>query len=90
MVTTKGTSNVIVNQSAVSTVAFSDGSKVCYNVEILWDQSGEDIGVQYKEVYFPPREQTINEGVDAITVNMNGQWYGSATTIQAFTSGVSI
>ena len=89
--TTKGTSYVRVNGADVITKTLADSSKICFDVEILWDTvAGTTVGVQYNEVYFPPSEQSINEGVDNVTINMNGQWYGSGDTLAAFTSGVSI
>lgn len=90
LTTSKASSTVRINGADVSTVAFGDSTKTCYNVEILWDQSGSDIGVKYNEVYFPPGEQTISESADAVTLSLNGMWYGSSSTIAAFTSGTSI
>ncbi len=89
LTSTKGTTSLIVGGSAVSTPAFADSSKQAYNIEVLFDGS-TDIGWRWSEVYFPPNEQTIVESEDAITLNVNGQWYGAGTTITAFSSGSTV
>ncbi|NHJ85608.1 MAG: hypothetical protein FK734_09110 [Asgard group archaeon] len=90
MTTTKGTSTVTVTAtSAVSTPAFADTRKTCYNAEILYDGSN-DLGYRLKEIYFNPMNQTINEGVDSITINLNGMIHGNIERITAFSSGTTI
>ena len=42
------------------------------------------MGFRWDEVYFPPQEQTITEGEDAVTFNLSGQIYGGVTNITAF------
>lgn len=90
LTTTKATSTLVIQNTDVSTVAFADPSKIALDAEILFDTSGTDIGWQHKEVYFTPGEQTIAEGTDGTVLNINGMWYGSSTTISAFTSGAAI
>ena len=67
--------------------AFKDSGKMVFLVESLWSGSGvSNLGIRWDEVYFPPNEQTITEGEDAITLNLNGQIYGGVTTLIAFRS----
>ena len=63
--------------------AFKDSGKQTYRVQVLWDGT-TDLGLEYKEVYFPPGESSINESADGLTFNVNGQIYGDVTKILAF------
>jgi len=89
LTTCKASSSVTIGQSAVSTPSFADGTKMAYNVEVLWDGTN-DYGWKLAEVYFPPDQQTINEGEDAVTVNINGLIYGQISKITSFSSGTTI
>src|SRR5215468_8297298 len=51
---------------------FQDIRKVCVDVEVLWSQLAGNIGRLISEVYFPPGEQTLNEAVNQVTVNLRG------------------
>ena len=87
---TKATSSVHSGSGAsVATKAFADGRKMAYNVQVLWDGT-VDLGYNMQEVYFPPDQQTINEGTDAVNLNMNGMIYGDVTPMATFSSGVTI
>ena len=70
--------------------SFKDSGKVCYMVEVLWSGSGvSNLGYRWDEVYFPPAEQTITEGEESVTLNLNGQIYGGVTKMFAFTTGAT-
>jgi len=86
---TKGDSALNVAGVAVTTKAFADSSKTCYNVEVKYDGTTDFI-YQLKEVYFPPDQQTITESEDGLTLDMNGMWYGSGGTVTTFTTGKDI
>ena len=67
---------------------FADGGKNAYMVEALWSGSGvSNLGYRWDEVYFPPNEQTVTEGEEAISISLNGQVYGGIAKITAFTTG---
>jgi len=85
----KGESTLVVGGVSTATIAFTDSSKLAYNLQIMWDGS-TDFVYALKEVYFPPHEQTITEGEDGVTWEANGLWYGSGGTKAAFTSGTAI
>ena len=92
MVTTKGDTQ---NDSANANPAFADSSKTTYNVEMRFTGAGsgsyEHLKLTYNEVYFEPSEQSVNEGEDAVTINMSGQCYGTIVhATGAFTTGVDI
>lgn len=87
-VTTKGTTNLIAGDgSSVTTPTFSDTFKQANNLEILWDEGANDIGLQYAEVYWPPEQQNPAEGEDNVTVSLTGLVYGTIIEITAFTAG---
>jgi len=87
---TKGTSSVTNGAGTlVSTPAFADSTKATYNIEVLWDGT-VDLGYKLSEVFFPPDQQTISEGDDAVTLNLNGMIYGAITQIAAFTGGTTV
>ena len=90
--TAKGYSSLDIRGSAVSTFAFKDTSKMAYNVEVLWTAgaSGVSHGFQIREIYFPPDQQTINEGMDFVTLNANGLIYGAVSRIMQFSSGTTV
>lgn len=70
---------------------FTDPKKVCINVECIWDDlNGSKEGRKLEEVYFNPGQQSLNEGPDAVTVNLNGEVYGQISEITAFTSGSEV
>ena len=74
----------------VSTPLFSDSAKMALDVEVLWDGTS-DLGFKWREVYFPGAQQTVSEGEDEVTINVNGMVYGDVTRITAFrTVGVKI
>jgi len=74
----------------IATQAFSDPEKIATNMEVLWDGT-VDLGYRLTEVYFPPDQQTISEGDDAVTININGLIYGPITQITAFDAdGIAI
>ena len=90
LTSTKGTSAVTVSAGVtVTTPTFSDDQKVTYNAEIFWDGS-TDLGFKLEEVFFDPKNQTVNEGADSVSVNANGMIYGQISRISAFTSGTTI
>lgn len=83
--TAKGDTTI---KSGVSNPKFADSTKICSNVECIWDGS-TDLGYKWAETYFSPGEQTIAEGEDGIVLNLNGMIYGTITRIATFTSGVT-
>jgi len=89
LTTTKAGSTLNVGGAAISTLAFTDTSKMAYDLEVKYDGS-KDFIYQLNEIYFPPHEQTITEGEDGIIVEANGLWYGSGGTIASFTTGKSL
>ena len=90
LTSTKGTSAVTVSAGVtVTTPTFSDDQKVTYNAEIFWDGS-TDLGFKLEEIFFDPKNQTVNEGADSVSVNANGMIYGQISRISAFTSGTTI
>lgn len=90
LATTKASSSVTIQGTAVTTPGFADATKMTYDVEILWDGSN-DYGFKLMEVYFEPREQTITEGEDGVAISINGLIYGQISgAITAFSSGTSI
>jgi len=88
VVTTKATTTIKVQQTGVATKAFSDASKVAYNVELLYD-GATDEGWKLTEVYFPSEQQTITEREDGVILNMNGLIYGTCATMASFTAGTA-
>jgi len=68
--------------------AFADTNKVAYDIQCLWNGT-LDLGVWYKEVYFPPDQATISESADGLRLNANGQIYGDVTRITAFLAGTA-
>ena len=90
LTTTKATTTVYNGDGApITTAAFADGRKTCYDIEVLWDGS-TDLGYRLTEVYFPPDQQTINEGTDAVNLNMNGMVYGGVSIMAGFKPGTVI
>ena len=84
----KGTA---IPQISVALPGFKDSGKNAYMVEVLWSKSGTSyLGYRWDEVYFPPNEQTVTEGEEAVTLNLNGQIYGGVTNITAFTTATDI
>jgi len=77
-----------LGQVLATTPPFSDSEKHCVNAEVLWTdpQGVQDRGFQWGEVYFPPDRQ-VTEGVDVVTVSLDGEVYGAITPITAFTAG---
>jgi len=89
LITTKASSALNVGGVAITTKAFADSSKMAYNLEIKYDGTIDFI-YQLKEIYFPPDQQTITEGEDGVTLDINGLWYGSGGTKATFTTGKAI
>lgn len=75
--TTKGKSTIDGN--ALPNFQDSTG-KYAYQVDVVWDGTS-DLGYIYKEVYFPPGEQTITESADGLMLSCNAQCYGDVTRI---------
>jgi len=93
LITTKGTSTGLIPGLTTSLVVlpvFNDAIKVTVDVEVLWDEGANDQGRRVTEVYFPPQEQTLNEGPDGVTVNLVGQAFGATSSITAFTTGTQL
>jgi len=86
---TKAKSSLTISGASVVTKAFADTSKMCWNLQVVYDGS-LDFVYDLKEVYFPPDQQTITESEDGVTLDANGLWYGSGGTKSAFTSGTAI
>ena len=64
------------------TNAFTDSSKVCYNVEIKYSQDSDTAGgtpltIKLHEVLFNQGDQTLNEGEDSVNISLSGMIYGS-------------
>ena len=64
------------------TNAFTDSSKVCFNVEISYDEDtvtagGAPLTIKMKEVLFNQGDQTLNEGEDSVNISLSGMIYGS-------------
>ncbi len=88
--TTKGTTQLKAGDGTLHTTpAFADSSKVCVNVEILWNSGANDIGRSYAEVYFPPDQVTVTEGAEGVRLDIHGLIYGEITEITAFTAGTA-
>lgn len=72
---------------------YFDSQKVSVHMEVLWSytQSGgagtATFGVRLNDVFFPPQDQAIVEGSDAIEMTVKGLVYGMISSIGAFTSG---
>jgi hypothetical protein len=84
LTSTKGTSGLKdYNGTYWKTNAFTDSSKVCFDVEVKFAASlvsgkyGSDLTVKLHEVLFNQGDQTLNEGEDAVNVNLSGMIYGS-------------
>lgn len=75
--------------SLITTPPFTDPSKWCVNVELLYtDPDGSNHrGFKWGDVYFPP-DQRLTEGEDTVDVTMNGEVYGNVSLITAFTAGL--
>ena len=90
MTTTKASTTVYNGDGApITTAAFADGRKIAYDIEVLWDGT-TDLGYRLTEVYFPPDQQTINEGTDAVNLNMNGMVYGGVSIMAGFKPGTAV
>lgn len=91
LVTTKGTSvgrPAGLTGTLVVLPQFTDPKKKCVNVECLWDDlNSSKVGRKLEETYFRPGEQSLNEAPDGVLVNLNGQVYGTISSITAFTAG---
>jgi len=74
----------------VSTPLFSDVTKQAWDVEVLWDGTGTDIGFRWREVFFPGDQLVVNEGEDEVTINAAGLVYGDVTRITSMTSGTTV
>jgi hypothetical protein len=64
------------------TNAFTDTSKVCFDVEMKYDEDTSDAGgvpltVKMHEVLFNQGDQTFTDGEDAVNVSLSGMVYGS-------------
>jgi len=87
-ISTKGdTQRTSGDGTLVTLPAFSDPQKRTSNLEILWDEGANDIGMQYNEVYYMPDQQEIGEAEDSLIVSITGQCYGSIVEITALTAG---
>lgn len=71
-----------------TTPDFIDKEKWCVNIEALWEDpdNAADQGFQWNEVYLPLNRQ-LTEGENDVMVSLDGEIYGSITTITAFTAG---
>lgn len=95
--TTKGTTSIQnadpLGTAVFTTPPFTDPGKHTVNVECLWESpvsgSGEDTGVKWAEVYFPPDRQ-ITEGELDVMVDLSGEIYGSISRITSFTAGTDV
>lgn len=87
IVSTKGYSQ---NDGTNTNPSFVDSTKKCFNVECIWDTTGTDLGYRWAEVYFTPDERTITEGEDGVTINLNGQIYGTIARIGTFTTATDV
>lgn len=69
--------------------AFFDPKKMSVNAECLWENryGGSAWGVQIRDIYFPPHEQTITESSEVIELQLKGLAYGPITAIAALTPG---
>jgi len=97
IVNTKASSAVSISAtSKVTTPAFADDLKAAYNMEFILKSggtgggAGTTIGYSFKEVYFPPEKQILNETTNGVVLNISGIIYGSIKRINAFTSGTAI
>jgi len=78
--TRKGMSGLLdYNGDYHHTNDFTDTSKVCYDVEVKFAAAsgGSALTVKLHEVLFNQGDQTLNEGEDAVNVNLSGMVYGS-------------
>lgn len=81
--TMKGTTTIDSN----TLPAFKDSTgKFAYQFQVLWDGT-LDLGIKYREVYFPPGQQTLTESADGLKLSANGMVYGDVTRITAFDTG---
>ena len=84
--TTEGSSaNVVGTNNPV----FRDSTKRTLNMEVKWDGTIDE-GIKWKEVYFPPEQQTIADGADGVTLNIVGDCYGAVSRITAFTTPATL
>ena len=93
LTSTKASSSVSINQTTVTTKAFADGGKIAYDMEVLYDATASGTtnkGWTLNEVYFPPDQQTVAEGEDNVTLNMNGVIYGDISSVSKFPTSVNI
>ena len=79
----KGSSGLYdYNGTYYKTNAFTDSSKVCFNVEIKYTQDtvtagGTPLTIKLHEVLFNQGDQTLNEGEDSVNISLSGLVYGS-------------
>ena len=69
--------------------AFFDSQKKSVTLECLWSNryGGSAWGVQARDIYFPPHEQTITESSEVTEIAVKGLCYGPISSIGALTSG---
>lgn len=75
---------------ATNNPAFADTNKLAFNVEYLIETGGTDLGFKFAEVFFPLDQQNISEAEDGITLQLNGQCYGTISRITSFTAGTDV
>lgn len=99
-VTSKGKSQVLSGGQAggissgvvsVTTPTFTDPRKRCADVYVLWeDPDGvANIGMKWAETFFPPDQQSLNEGEDMVSIRCQGLIYGDVAEITAFPAGTA-
>lgn len=95
--TTKSSTAILnadpLGTAVYTTPPFTDPGKHTVNVQVLWESpvsgSGDDVGVQWAECYFPPDNQ-ITEGELDVMVSLNGEIYGAISSILAFSAGTDV
>lgn len=93
-VSTKGKSQVLSGgtvPTSTTTPAFSDARKRTVDLYVLWTDpdSIANQGHKWQEVYFPPDQQSINEGTDAVEIRCSGRVYGNIAPISSFPAGTA-
>ena len=74
------------NDGSNSNPTFADSNKKTVNIQYLASSpgSGVDYGWAYYECYFPPDEQSYQEGEDGNVLSLNGGCYGLIKRIHGF------
>ena len=79
--------------SLVSTPSPFDSEHDRVDLEVIWtggSPGSNDSGKRYAEVWFSPEQVNITESENNVQLAMTGFWYGSVSTISAFSPGSAV